>query len=79
MIVRLRLHWEQLGIEVVKLKCCGWARKGSFRLVVVIVNARIAELKVARLTACESSRGESDGHDCAVKIDCGERVLVATV
>jgi hypothetical protein len=27
------------------------------------------------LTACESSRGESDGHWCAVKIDCGERVF----
>jgi hypothetical protein len=42
MIVKLRLRWEQLGIEVVKLKCCGWARKGSFRLVVVIVKATIA-------------------------------------
>jgi hypothetical protein len=32
-----------MGIEVVK--CCGWARKGSFRLVVVIVNAGAAGLK----------------------------------
>jgi hypothetical protein len=40
-----------------------------------MLGQRIEESKMARLTACESSRGESDGHGSAVvKIDCGESV-----
>jgi hypothetical protein len=62
-----------MGIEVVK--CCGWARKGSFRLVVVIVNAGAAGLKGSASDCVREQSGESVGHGSAVKIDCGERVL----
>jgi hypothetical protein len=57
MIVKLRLRWEQLGIEVVKLKYCGWARKGSFRLVVVIVNATISRIEDGAIDCVREQSG----------------------